>query len=913
MSAQGDAVPADGAAGTDVPDVERAIAEARSAALAAGLLGNRRNSADPDDPDADAGPLTSFTWHLSGLESAVAAGQVEKAFNDLPGVQARVVYSTSMAWVTAPDSLSPDVLRELLASFGVDAWLTTASLRRRAERLNITERRRRMRRHRSARRRSSSRTARAAGSGGQAARRGGHGGSNGSNGTDPYGQGTSTTEVLYTARALITLPRLLVAVLLGVPVVVLQTVSGWQFDNWQWISLVLSVPVVTWCAWPFHRAMLAGLRRGLPALDTASSIAILLAFLYSLIVMLVSEVGDADWRNDPGWTAGFHHEGYGAVFFDVACGVTILLLLGRLASRRARLRSSLALNSLHLPVTDTITVVRAGRRGKPTQSQITVGELRVGDYVLVPPSGVVPADGEVVGGRATVDAGPFGGSDRMTQVTVNSPVYAGSRNCGDTLKIRVERTGSRTRLAAVQRWIGAAERDENELDQIATRSASLLIPWAIALAVSAAVVWLLITDAPATAVATALAVLIAVAPLALAVSTTLALRLGLARAATGGTLLRNANTIHQLAAVDTIIFNRNGTLTHGPMSVTGITAAKGENPELVLRVAGALSMESTHAVSRAIVRADREARDAGTGGDSVPHWLECGPVVVDDQGTFTATVELPVADPKTGETTVRHLPVALWRPRDLSELSDPSLANAAVSGGTPLVVSWKGTARGVINLTDQVKRDAAAAVEQLEDMDIETTMIARDTYPVARRMADMIGISTVLAGIAPGRKAATVRSVHAQGAVVAMVGDKDVLDCLHVADVGILMGSADRIDRIDNAESDVVLIREDISAIPEVLNLVRHVRATVDWNLWFAWGYNVLAAALSVSGLLNPLLATVPMLLSSLIIEWRSARITHRDYTSGGFVGVISTARWRRRWVRIRSWAGENLLPWQTG
>lgn len=898
---------------TDVPEVARAIEEARSAARAAGLSGHgssgHRYSDGTDGADGadsgDFGPLTSFTWHLAGLESAVAAGQVEVALCAVPGVQARVVYSTSMAWVTAPDSLSPDVLRDLMAGLGVDAWLTTASLRRRAERLNISERRRRMRRHRLSHQRARTRLVDDSRSEQHAARRSRRLRRRGFLPDGPGTQPAATTEVLYTARDLITLPRLIVAVLLGGPVVALQIVTSWQFDRWQWLCLLLSLPVVTWCAWPFHRAMLAGLRRGMSALDTASSAAIVLAYLYSFVAMLVSTVGDPGWRNSPGWTAGYHGSGNGAIFLDVACGVTILLLLGRLASRRTRLRSSLALGALQMPVSDTVTVVRNDRRGKPVKSAITVGEIRVGDDILVPRGGVVPSDGEVVGGRAMVDAGPFGGVDHQVEVTVNSRIYAGARNCGDTLKVRVERTGSRTRLAAVHRWIAAAERDENQLDQLATRSASLLVPWAVVVAVCAAAVWLLVTDATAAAVATALSVLISVAPLALAVSTTLALRLGLARAAAGGTLLRNAGTVHQLADVDTIIFNRSGTLTRGPMTVTGITAAKGENPELVLRVAGALSLESSHAVSRAIVRADREARDAGTGGDSVPHWLETGPVVVDEYGAFTSTVDLPVKDPKTGETTTRHLPVALWRPRDLSELADPALANAAVGGGTPLVVSWKEKARGVINVSDQVKGDAAAAVEELEDMNIETTMIARDTYPVARRMADMIGISTVLAGIAPGRKAATVRSVHAQGAKVAMVGDKDVLDCLRVADVGLLMGSA---DRIDNAESDVVMLREDISAIPEVVNLVRHVRATVDWNLWLAWGYNALALLLSVTGVLNPLLATVPMLLSSLLIEWRSARITHRDYTTRATV----SANWRPRWVKFRSWAGENLLPWQT-
>jgi cation transport ATPase len=913
----------------------RAIAEAKAAARSAGLLlsddgasaaaggasGTGGTDGTPDtDGTAGRGALTSFTFHLSGLTSAVRARQVEDALNEVPGVQARVIFSTDMAWVTAPDTLSPDVLRALMAELGVDSWLTTASLRRRSERLGSDERSRRLRRSRAAvrQRQRSHRQAREQ-QREQARARLSAVGRRGTGSAAPGGN--AGTEVLYTARDLITNSRLLIAVVLGLPVVLLQNVEAWQFDYWQWVSLGLSLPVVVWSAWPFHRALLSGLRRGMSALDTASSLAVVTAFLYSLGVMLFGgTVGDPQWRSGPAWTA-FAYDEHSAIFLDVACGVTILLLLGRLASRRTRIRSALLLDALSTDGAAPVTVVRNDRRGKPLKFQISTAEIRVGDDILVPNGATVPVDGEVVGGKAQVDMGPFGrgagsGDAALVGVTVNSRIYAGARNLGGPLKIRAQRTGSRTRLAAMARWIRAAERDENRLDQVATRSASLLVPWALVLAVIAFSTWVLIADSPEVGMAVGLAVLVAVAPVTLAVSTTLALRVGLARAAAGGTLLRNANTIHQLAAVDTIIFNRAGTLTTGQMQVVGVTAAKGENPEMVLRVAGALALESRHAVSRAIVRADREARDTGSGGSSVPHWLETGPVEVDAAGTFRANIELPTVEKEDSATsegrgrTVRHVQATLWRPRDLSELSDPALANAAVGGGVPLVVSWKGRARGVINVADTVKPDAEKAVNELEDMDIETTMLARDTYPVARRMANSLGISTVLAGIAPGRKAATVRSVHARGATVAMVGDKDILDCLRVADVGILMGSA---DRIDNAESDVVLIREDISVIPQAVNLVRHVRATVDWNLWLAWGYNILALVLSVLGVLNPLVATVPMLASSLLIEWRSARIGTRDYTaSADGSSARNSGGLPSRWVGLRSWAGENLLPWQS-
>jgi cation transport ATPase len=887
--------------------VTRAIADARRAARAVGLTADDDTDDGPEQRGRGGARLTSFTFHLGDLGSATQAGKVEAALNLLPGVQARVVYSTSMAWVTAPESLQPDVLRDVMTDAGVDSWLTVASLRRRAERL---ARARPTSVNAHLHRENRDRTPHSGGAFHQLGQR--------------RRRQTGGTEVLYTARNLITGARLLVAVLFGLPVVVLQLFPEWQFDYWQWICLAMSTPVVLWCAWPFHRAMLGGLRRGMPALDAASSAAILLAYLYSLAELLTGSTGDLGWRSGNiliSW--GYQTD---AVFFDVACGCTILLLFGRLASRRTRLRSLLALNMLSVERAGDVTVVRKSRHGKPVKRKIPSTEVRVGDDVIVGVGAVIPCDGEVVGGRSTVEAGPFTGGRGETAVEVGASVYAGSRNTGGELKVRVNRTGSRTRIAAVRRWIAAAEREENRLEQLATRTASLLVPWAVAIAVIAAVGWLTIAESVTAAVATALTVLVSVAPVALALSTTLALRLGLARAASGGMLLRDTGTVHRLAAVDTIIFNRAGTLTTGPMNVVGVTAAKGEVAELVLRVAGALSLESPHGVSRAIVRADRESRDSGAGGDKVPHWLEAGPVEVDPRGVFTATVDLPVADPGTGEQTVRPVQAELWRPRDLSELEDPTLANAVLSGGAPLVVSWRGKARGVINVADSIKPDAESSVHWLEDAGVETYMLSRDTYPVARRMADSIGISKVLAGIIPARKAATVRSVHAQGATVAMVGDQDVLDCLDVADVGILMGSADRLDNLggehgqarglDSAASDVVIIREDVAVVAESVNLARHVRATVDWNLWLAWGYNVIALVLAVSGFLNPLLATALMLGSSLLIEWRSARISHRDYSIGDPLGREGTdapgSRPDTRLGRLRAWAGENLSPWQS-
>lgn len=211
----------------------------------------------------------------------------------------------------------------------------------------------------------------------------------------------------------------------------------------------------------------------------------------------------------------------------------------------------------------------------------------------------------------------------------------------------------------------------------------------------------------------------------------------------------------------------------------------------------------------------------------------------------------------------------LWRPRELSELSG-HLGTVAISGGAPLIVDWDGKTRGVILLHDTLKEDAEESIEDLESMGLETIMISRDIYPVARKFADLIGVSKVLAGIAPGKKDLAVRSVHTAGANVAMIGDSSVLPCLKVADVGVLFGKG---ESLQTKEADVVLFRDDVKSIPEMMALARRVSAVADRNIVFAWAYNIAAMVASIAGILHPMIATLLMVGSSLVIEGLSSRV----------------------------------------
>ena len=285
-----------------------------------------------------------------------------------------------------------------------------------------------------------------------------------------------------------------------------------------------------------------------------------------------------------------------------------------------------------------------------------------------------------------------------------------------------------------------------------------------------------------------------------------------------------------------------------------------------------LSADSDHPASRAIVKAAREVRDARSGDPRLPDWIEAGDDIVTPDGEFGGRVTATWGNGENARS--QTFDASLWRPTNLSQLSG-KLSVAATTGGTPVVVRWDGKDRGVITLYDPAKEDAIQAVDRLESMDVETVMLTRDTYPVARRFADFLGISQVLAGLRSPEKPAAVRALHTQGTIVAMVGDSSVMPVLRVADTGILYASEDLVGTKEpkwDSTCDVVLVRDDVMAVPQLIEHARRVNRIVNTNLVFAGIYNIVAIVLAAAGVLPPVGATLLMLGSSLLVEFGSRR-----------------------------------------
>ncbi|OFT75447.1 metal-transporting ATPase [Corynebacterium sp. HMSC30G07] len=839
-------------------DLSRSIELARDAARLAGVETSGQSMRIDGGDDDHQRRNISYAFELVGVKDAPQLADIEVALEEIPGVTTRMVYPTSMAWITAPSDVHPEQLENIIRAFGVDPVMTDTTLQRQALLKDAVEPRspRKSTRGMSVRIRRRRRDAQASLS---AARDAGF--------VRRARTRSSSNDVLFTARDLVTPARLITAVVLSLPVIVLSYSPAVQFPGWQWLCLALTTPVAFWCALPFHRAMAGGVRRGLSALDGASSVAVLAAYLWSVVALLFTPAGEIGWVSATGWTPTRRGDAMD-LFLDVACGVTALLLVGRFYAKRAG-ASLVDQMAQFTPPSDT--EYKVIRRGHGDEEVLPLSEINRGDDVEVGAGQTIPVDGEVVGGSAHLDH-VLVGVDAEPNVKVGDEVAAGTVVDRGKIKVRARRTGHATKWAWVSRWVEEASRRENAATMVSTRSAGMMIPAAYALAVIDFGLWWLIDGNINAAFSTALAILAVVAPVALAISPALAIRHGVEAAARHAILVRDGATLRKCEEVDTVVFNRVGTLVEPEMTVETVTAAEGEDTEVVLLVAAALLVESNHPSSRAIVAAAREAK-----GHGAPWRVDLEESTIHQDGTTTGRVTLrPVVDGRAADDDeVTYLDAELWRPTNLSRLKG-RLALAAVSGGAPIVVRWKNRDRGVITLHDPEKQDAADAVDRLEAMGTSTVMLTRDTYAVGRRFANMLGMSSVLAGVTAHDKAGAVRQLHSRGANVAMVGSLSVLDVIEVGDLGVLYAEEDffesNMKKNTELEIDALVMRDDVMAVPQLLEHGRRVSRIIDSNMAFALIYNAAAVALAMSGVLPPMGATLVMLGSSLIIGQRSSR-----------------------------------------
>jgi P-type Cu+ transporter len=725
---------------------------------------------------------------LTGMSCAACAARIEKTLNTLDGVTATVNYATEKAAVDFdPTVVSTDDMRIAVESIGYGAAVPTAAA-----------------------------------------------------------PDASDEEADRVRRAL--LRRLGVAIVLGVPVLVLSMVPAAQFRNWQWVALVLATPVATWAAAPFHRSALKNVRHAQATMDTLVSVGVLAAFGWSAYALFFTVAGDAGMKMSMSIvpTRGDTHH----LYFEVASATVALILLGRYFEARAKRRAGGALRALlRLGATSATVVLPSGE-----QIERPIDELLVGDRFIVLPGERIATDGIVEEGTSAVDTSLLTGESVPVDVTPASAVTGATINVSGRLIVRATRVGSETSLAQMASLVEAAQTGKAAVQRLADRVAAVFVPVVIVLAAATLGFWLARTGHWAEAFAPAVSVLIIACPCALGLATPTALLVGTGRGAQLGLLIKGPEVLESTRTVDTIVLDKTGTVTTGNMSVVDVIAADGSTGDEVLRSAAAVEAGSEHPIAAAI---NRHAADR--------------------LGAIEAAMALSIEAGVGARGIVGGAMVTVGR-GDAGSLSD-AMTREQAAGRTVVTVVADDVCIGLIVVADTVKPSSAAGLTALRSLGLHAILLTGDNRPTALAVAAEVGIPAddVISGVLPAEKVATVARLQSEGRVVAMVGD-GVNDAaaLAQADLGIAMGSG---TDVAIEASDLTLMRPDLRAAADAIRLSRRTLAIIKGNLVWAFAYNVAAIPLAMSWLLSPIVASAAMASSSVFVVTNSLRLRRFDPT----------------------------------
>ena len=628
-------------------------------------------------------------------------------------------------------------------------------------------------------------------------------------------------------------PRMILALILAVPVIVVSMIPALQFPAWQWVAMVLATVVVFWCGRGFHKASLTNLIHGSTTMDTLVSVGTLTAMAWSYFTMFFGHAGHIGMVHTFEFTLA-RHDALGFVYFEAAVAIVAFLLFGRFIEAKAKRESGKAMRALL-----EVGAKRARRLVDGVEQDIDVRLLRVGDEFVVRPGEKIAADGVVTDGRSAVDQSILTGESLPVEVEPGGSVVGGAVNTTGRLVVRATAVGEDSQLAHMARLVEQAQSGKADVQRLADKVTAVFVPVVISIAVVTFVAHLLFGSGFTVALSAGIAVLIIACPCALGLATPSALMVGTGRGAELGVVIRGPQVLEQARRVRTICLDKTGTLTSGAMSVVSAEPSAGITEEQLLRAAATVEQASEHPIARALVSDDvGELSDF----ENLPGRGVHG--IVDGVETWAGNAALLA---------------------DLG-LEQPSRASDTV--GSEVWVAERERVLGRIVVADTVKPDAADVVAELRRLGLTPVLLTGDNETTARAVAQAVGIDEIRASVTPEGKVQAVQDFQRSGKQVAMIGD-GVNDAaaLAQADLGIAMGSG---TDAAIAAGDITLMRHDLRAAVDAVELSRATLSKIRWNLLWAFGYNSLAIPLAAFGFLTPMIAGAAMAFSSVFVVLNS-------------------------------------------
>ncbi|MGF6430389.1 MULTISPECIES: heavy metal translocating P-type ATPase [Bradyrhizobium] len=622
--------------------------------------------------------------------------------------------------------------------------------------------------------------------------------------------------------------------------------QGWS----NWISFVLATPVVLWAGAPFFvRGWQSLVTRNLN-MFTLIAMGTGVAYVYSVVATLAPQLFPPAFRDMHGAVA---------VYFEAAAVITVLVLLGQVLELRARAQTSGAIRALLGLAPKT-----ARRITEHGDEDIDIDAIKVGDRLRVRPGEKVPVDGVVVEGSAVIDESMVTGESMPVTKAEGERVIGGTVNQSGGLVMRAEKVGRDTMLSRIVDMVAKAQRSRAPIQRLADRVAGWFVPAVIAAAVLAFIAWTVFGPEPRLtfALVAAVTVLIIACPCALGLATPMSIMVGVGRGAHSGILIRDAQALERMEAIDTLVIDKTGTLTEGKPKVVRVIAAEGVGESDLLRLAASVEQGSEHPLGQAIIAAASERKLASAA---------------------VSNFASPSGKGATG--TVDGRQVALGNAVLMAELKiataalDQTAEAARRDGATAIYVAVDGRIAGVIAIADPVKPSATSALQALRAEGLRIVMLTGDNETTARAVAKTLGIDEVEAGVLPERKSEVVQRLRGEGRTVAMAGDGvNDAPALAAADVGIAMGGGTDV-AIESA--GITLLTGDLMGLVRARRLSVATMRNIRQNLAFAFVYNAAGVPIAAGVLyplfgilLSPMVGAAAMALSSVSVIGNALRLS---------------------------------------
>ena len=624
--------------------------------------------------------------------------------------------------------------------------------------------------------------------------------------------------------------RAFLSVALSVPVMVLGMAAP-SSRFWHWAQHLLALPVVFWAGKPFFVKAAKLAKQRATNMDSLIALGVGSSYGYSLFSLLSGKRG---------------------LYIDSATGIITFVLIGRYLEEQAKGKAHEAIRKLVDLQPQHATLLRDGQ-----EIIIMLDRVAVDDILLVRPGEKIPTDGIVIEGLSTVDEAMVTGESLPVVKAVGHKLIGGCINANGVLKMRVSAVGKDTVLANIIHMVDQAQSSKLPIQKTVDQISAVFVPSVMALSAFTFGGWMLAGASFGVAFSNAIAVLLIACPCSLGLATPMAIMVGTGQSAKRGVYIRNGGSLEMASKLTHIVFDKTGTITEGKPRVTDFIVAARQNEEHVLALAATAEFDSEHFLAKTIV-AYAEARQVTPGKVETFENIPGQGIRAQVDGT---EVLIGNAD------WLEQSGIAI---KTLSKRAAP----LAEQGKTPVFVAIGGKAAALFGIADKPREHAAEAIQRLRRQGLEPLMVTGDTEATANYIAELVGITTVIAQAKPEQKLEIVRQLQAEGAKVGMIGDGiNDAPALAASDVGFAIGTGTDV-AIETA--DLILVNGDIGKVADVMELSGATLRIIKQNLFWALGYNTVAIPVAAMGKLNPMIASGAMAMSSISVVLNSLRLQRK-------------------------------------